>query len=92
MPVDRDDPEQPVSLELRPESLRTTEDAAPAVEPPSPPREPELTPQPELDHQPSELVGGIHEVVPPAEALGSSEPGRPIEIPVDEIDSLSDIP
>lgn len=86
MPVDRDEPERPAVRDLRVEAPGAAEDVAPIAEPPSPP------PPPKTPELPTEPFGDVIEVVPPAEALGSSEPGRPIVLPENEVDSLSDIP
>jgi hypothetical protein len=62
------------------------EQAAAARRPAEPPREPEAA-EPETD----DLLT-VREVVPPVEALGATEPGHPIELEEDPVDSFSDIP
>lgn len=86
MPVDRDEPEQPQVPVVQLDGRHPVEAEVPAVEPPPPPVHPEAA-EPKTD----DLLE-VREVVPPVEALGSSEPGRPIVLEEDPVDSLSDIP
>ncbi len=86
MPVDRDEPER---LESPVPSLNSArpEDPATAAPRPAPPSQ-----TPEASEPKTDDLLAVREVVPPVEALGATEPGHPIVLEEDPVDSLSEIP
>lgn len=86
MPVDRDDPERLESPVVPVSGTHPAEEPVADVQPAPPPQKPEAA-EPKTD----DLLA-VRELVPPVEALGPTEPGHPIVLEEDPVDSLSDIP